>query len=137
VISGVAILAVAAMLGVVAGWQALWVIPAVFLIGLCFAGPALIMSAFSSSYDFFNYYFVLVITPMFIVSGVFYPISTLPEIVQGFVQLLPLTHAVALARPLMAGQELTQPLLHVAVLAGYAVVSYYVAVVLVRRRLLV
>jgi lipooligosaccharide transport system permease protein len=137
VISGVAILAVAAMLGVVAGWQALWVIPAVFLIGLCFAGPALIMSAFSSSYDFFNYYFVLVITPMFIVSGVFYPISTLPEIVQGFVQLLPLTHAVALARPLMAGQELTQPLLHVTVLAGYAVVSYYVAVVLVRRRLLV
>ncbi len=137
VISGVAILAVAGALGVVAGWQALWAIPAVFLIGLCFAGPALIMSAFSTSYDFFNYYFVLVITPMFILSGVFYPISTLPEVVQGFVQLLPLTHAVALARPLVAGQELSQPGLHIAVLAGYAVVSYYLAVVLVRRRLLV
>lgn len=137
VISGAAILAVAAALGVVGGWQALWAIPAVFLIGLCFAGPALIMSALATNYDFFNYYFVLVVTPMFILCGVFYPVSTLPQAVQGFVQVLPLTHAVALARPLVAGVPLTDAALHVAVLAAYALVSFYVAVVLVRRRLLV
>ena len=38
VFSGVAILLVATLLGVVADWEALWVIPTVFLIGLCFAG---------------------------------------------------------------------------------------------------
>ena len=135
VFSGTAILAVAALLGVVQGWQALWAIPVVFVIGLCFAGPALVMSAISTSYDFFNYYFVLVITPMFILSGVFYPITSLPETVQGLVQLLPLTHAVALARPLVAGRELIQPLLHLLVLLSYAGISYYLAVVLVRKRL--
>ena len=135
--SGIAILAVATLLGVVSGWQALWVLPVVFLIGLCFAGPAMIMSSLASNYDFFNYYFVLVITPMFIVCGVFYPVSTLPLSVQGAVQVLPLTHAVILTRSLVAGAELSQPLLHLAVLAIYAAISYYVAVVLVRRKLLV
>ena len=137
VISGLAILAVAAAIGVVAGWQALWVIPVVFLTGLCFAGPAIMMSAVAGNYDFFNYYFVLAVTPMYLVSGVFYPVETLPEAMQTFVQILPLTHAVALTRPLMAGLPLDAPMLHVGVLALWGLVSYYLAVVLVRRRLVV
>lgn len=134
--SGIAILAVAALLGVVPGWQALWAIPVVFLAGLAFAGPAVVMAAFAGSYDFFNYYFVLVVTPMFLLSGVFYPVDTLPAGIQGVVQLLPLTHAVALTRPLVAGQPLGDIGLHLAVLAAYAVLFHYLAVVLVRRRLI-
>ena len=133
--SGMAILAVATVLGVVESWQALWVIPVVFLIGLCFAGLALIMSSLAYNYDFFNYYFVLIITPMYILCGVFYPIESLPAAVQGAVQVLPLTHAVMLTRSLVAGTELTQPLLHITVLLLYAAVSYSIAVVLVRKRL--
>jgi lipooligosaccharide transport system permease protein len=133
--SGMAILAVAAVLGVVESWQALWVIPVVFLIGLCFAGLALIMSSLAYNYDFFNYYFVLIVTPMYILCGVFYPIESLPAAMQGAVQVLPLTHAVILTRSLVAGAELTQPLLHIAVLLLYAIVSYSIAVVLVRKRL--
>lgn len=135
-ISGFAILTVAAAIGVVAGWQALWVLPVVFLTGLCFAGPAIIMSALASSYDFFNYYFVLVLTPMLLVSGVFYPLDTLPPLMQSLVQILPLAHAVELTRPLMAGLPLDKPLLHLSVLAAYAIVSNYIAVVMVRQRLL-
>jgi len=134
--SGCAILTVAALLGVVHGWQALLVLPVVLLIGLCFAAPALVMSAISPGYEFFNYYFVLVITPMFIVCGVFYPVSTLPYLVQDFVHLLPLTHAVALTRPIISGQELQQPLLHLLVLTGYTGAFYYAAVVLIRKRLI-
>ena len=133
--SGMAILAVAALLGVIGSWQVLWVIPVVFLIGLCFAGPALIMSSLAYNYDFFNYYFVLIVTPMYILSGVFYPIESLPASVQGAVQFLPLTHAVILTRGLVAGAELPQPLLHLAVLLLYALVSYSIALVLVRKRL--
>ena len=136
-ISGLAILAVAAAIGVVAGWEALWVIPVVFLTGLCFAGPAIMMSAVAGNYDFFNYYFVLVVTPMYLVSGVFYPIDTLPATMQSFVQILPLTHAIALTRPLMTGLPLDAPVLHLGVLALWGLVSYYLAVVLVRRRLVV
>jgi len=135
--SGIAILAVATLLGVVDGWQALWVLPVVFLIGLCFGGMAMVMSAFATNYDFFNYYFVLAITPMFILSGVFYPVDSLPELAQGAVQLLPLTHAVAMTRPLVAGGELTMPLLHIGVLLLYGGLGFYISVVLVRKRLLV
>ncbi len=136
-ISASAILAVAAVLGAVLSWSAVLVIPIAFLIGLCFAGPAIVMSAFSRSYDFFNYYFTLVITPMFILCGVFYPTESLPQALQSFVQALPLTHAVALVRPLMADQASLNVGLHLAVLLLYAVASYYLAVILVRRRLVV
>jgi len=136
-INGIAILAVAAILGVVADMRAVLVLPVVFLIGLCFAGPAMVMTSVSKGYDFFAYYFTLVITPMFIVCGVFYPTNVLPEFVQRFVQILPLTHAVALTRPLIVGQPLTDVALHISVLLAYAVIGYYIAVILTRRRLVV
>ena len=136
-INGIAILAVAAILGAVADMRAVLVLPVVFLIGLCFAGPAMVMTSVSKGYDFFAYYFTLVITPMFIVCGFFYPTNVLPEFVQRFVQVLPLTHAVALTRPLIVGQPLTDVALHISVLLAYAVIGYYIAVILIRRRLLV
>ena len=136
-INGIAILAVAAILGAVADMRAVLVLPVVFLIGLCFAGPAMVMTSVSKGYDFFAYYFTLVITPMFIVCGVFYPTNVLPEFVQRFVQVLPLTHAVALTRPLIVGQPLTDVALHISVLLAYAIIGYYIAVILIRRQLLV
>jgi len=136
-ISGTAILTVAAVLGAVSSWQALWVIPVIFLVGMCFSGPAIVMTSFASGYDFFNYYMTLVITPMFIVCGVFYPVSSLPPLMQVIVQVLPLTHAVDLVRPIVSGHAVTNVGLHVMVLVAYAMVGYYLAVILVRRRLIV
>ncbi len=135
-ISSSAILAVAWLLGAVDAWSALAAIPLFFLTGLCFAGPALVMAAVSRSYDFFNYYVTTVMTPMFIFCGVFYPIRTLPDVAQAIVQVLPLTHAVALVRPLVAGQQVTQPALHLAVLLAYAVIGYIAATLFVKRRLI-
>ena len=135
-ISGIAILTVATLIGAVHSWLAVLVIPVVFLTGLCFAAPALLMTALSPGYDFFNYYITLVITPMFVLCGVFYPISSLPELLQGIVQILPLTHAVALVRPLVSGQELSGVLIHIAVLLIYALVGFYLAVIMVRKRLI-
>jgi lipooligosaccharide transport system permease protein len=48
---------------------------------------------------------------------------------------LPLTHAVQLARPLVVGVAPAEPAFHVLVLLGYAAVAFYVALVLTRRRL--
>lgn len=136
-IASSAILLVASLLGAVQSASAVLAVPAAFLIGLCFAGPAIVMSAFSRSYDFFSYYFTLVITPMFMLCGVFYPVTSLPGWLQSAVQVLPLTHAVDLVRPLVAGREPGWPLVHVLVLLTYALVCYYLAVVLVRKRLIV
>ncbi|MCB1736969.1 MAG: ABC transporter permease [Gammaproteobacteria bacterium] len=135
--SGAAILLVGAGLGVVGGWGALLALPAIFLIGLTFGGMAMIMTALADNYDFFSYYFVLLVTPMMMLCGVFFPIDGLPGWLQSAVQILPLTHAVALVRPLVVGHPADGALLHLLVLLAYASVSYYLAVVLVRRRLVV
>jgi len=135
-LSGLAVLLVAWLLGVVQSPLALWVIPVLFLTGMAFACLGLVMTALSPSYDFFMYYFTLVITPMMLVCGVFFPVSQLPEPLQAATLALPLTHAVALARPLMNGTVPPSVLPHLAVLAAYAVAGFYVALVLTRRRLL-
>ena len=136
-ISGTAILIVAGLLGGIQSWETAWmVVPVIFLIGLAFAGPALVVSAIAPSYDFFLYYFTLAVTPMFLFCGVFYPIDALPQFAQLLAQGLPLTHAVALVRPLLTELPLTQPLLHVAVLVMYAAVGYVIASHLAARRLL-
>lgn len=136
VLNTLPILIVAALLGAITEWSALAAVPAFFLVGLCFAGPALVMAAVASSYDFFNYYTTLLITPMFIFSGVFYPIATLPPIAQAIVNVLPLSHAIELIRPLVAGRELTDPWLHAGVLLAYAVAGYIAAAWFIRRRLI-
>jgi len=136
-ISGSAILIVAGILGGIQSWETAWMaLPVIFLIGLAFAGPALVVCALAPSYDFFLYYFTLAVTPMFLFCGVFYPLDALPQFAQLLAQGLPLTHAVALVRPLLTELPLTQPFLHVAVLGIYAVVGYIIAAHLAARRLL-
>jgi lipooligosaccharide transport system permease protein len=135
-LSGAAVLLVAAALGLVATPLGLVVLPLVFLTGLTFAGLGLVMTSLSPSYDFFMYYFTLAVTPMMLASGVFFPVEQLPVWLQVAAEVLPLTHAVALARPLMSGAVPDAAALHILVLAAYAVVSLYVALVLTRARLL-
>jgi lipooligosaccharide transport system permease protein len=135
-LSGTAVLVVATVLGLVASALALWVLPIVFLTGLAFAGLGLIMTSLSPSYDFFMYYFTLAITPMMLASGVFFPLDQLPSWLQAAAHALPLTHAVALVRPLMNGAVPKSISVHVLVVVVYAVASCYIALVLARRRLL-
>jgi lipooligosaccharide transport system permease protein len=134
--SGAAILIVVWLLGLAQSWMVLWLIPLAFLVGLCFASLGLIVTALAPSYDFFMYYFTLVITPMMLVCGVFFPVAQLPDWLQAVSAALPLTHAVAIARPLLVGEVPGQVLLHVMVLAGYGLVAFHIALVLARRRLL-
>jgi lipooligosaccharide transport system permease protein len=135
-LSGSAILLVLWLFGLTESATAWLVIPLAFLIGLTFAGMALVMTALSPSYDFFMYYITLVTTPMLVLSGVFFPVEQLPVLFQTIAQLLPLTHAVELVRPLMSGVWPQDAFLHLAVLLAYGVVGYSIALMLLRRRLL-
>ena len=96
----------------------------------------LVMTALAPSYDFFMYYFTLVITPMVLLCGVFFPVAQLPSLLQGVSAVLPLTHAIELVRPLVTGSPPQWVWLHVAVLTAYAFTAFYLALVLTRRRLL-
>ena len=135
-LSGCAVLLVATLLGLTESALALWIIPVILLTGLAFSALGLIITALSPSYDFFMYYFTLAITPMMLLCGVFYPLEQLPALAQGAAQLLPLTHAVALSRPLLQGAAPEHIGLHVLVIALYAGVSFALARHLLRRRLL-
>jgi lipooligosaccharide transport system permease protein len=135
-LSGIAILIVIAVLGFVASPLALWALPVIFLTGLCFAALGLIVTALAPSYDFFMYYFTLFITPMVLLCGVFFPPDQLPPLVQSIGAWLPLTHAVALVRPLVLGQIPANIIGHLSMLLVVALVAFQVALVLTRRRLL-
>ena len=136
VVSTAAILAVIVALGFGHSWLALWVVPLGFAVGLTFGAFGLVMNALAPNYDFFTYFFTLVLTPMLLLCGVFFPVDQMPALLQGVAAFLPLKHAVDLARPLVAGVVPGSIPFHVGVLLAYAVAAYYVALILTRRRLL-
>lgn len=133
--SGLAVLLVIWILGLSHTPLSLWTIPLALLIGLCFASLGLIMTALAPSYDFFMYYFTLVITPMMMLSGVFFPVSQLPAALQGVASILPLTHAIDLVRPLLNGTVPENVLLHITVIVAYTLTGFYLSLVLFRNRL--
>ncbi len=134
-LSGLSILVVMTALGLAKSTLVCWLIPLIVLTGLVFAGLGLMINAISPSYDFFLYYFTLIITPMSMVSGVFYPIEQLPQWLQNISAFLPLTHAIQLARPLVNGYVPPQIAVSLLVLIVYAAAAFYCAVLLTRRRL--
>jgi lipooligosaccharide transport system permease protein len=136
VLSTIAILLVLLAIGYGRTWLVLWIVPLGFLVGLCFSAFGLIMTALAPSYDFFTYFFTLVMTPMLLLSGVYFPVEQLPAALRTVSEMLPLSHAIHLARPLMRGEIPAAIPLHLAVLLAYALAAYYAALILARRRLL-
>jgi lipooligosaccharide transport system permease protein len=104
VLSGSAILLIMYALGIVHGFRPLMVLPVLLLLGLCVAGLALIMTTIAKGFDFFAYYFTLVLTPMSFMSGIFFPFQALPAAMQKIALLMPLAHAAMLARGLVFGE---------------------------------
>jgi lipooligosaccharide transport system permease protein len=128
------ILCVIAALGINTGWMFLWAWPILVLIGMTFSCMALIFTALAKGYDFFAYYFTLLLTPMNFISGVFFPINQLPKFLQNLAQWTPLTHAVELVRPLFLEQIPQDIGLHLLVLLSYLCVAGVIAQKLMVRR---
>lgn len=129
-----AIMAVIFVLGISRAPTMLLALPVLCFVGVTFASIALVFNALAQGYDFFTYYFTLVMTPMTFLSGVYFPIEQMPGWLQVIAHVLPLTAAVDLVRPLILGQWPQQVALPVLVLAAYALGGYYLALVLTRRR---
>jgi lipooligosaccharide transport system permease protein len=136
VFTGVAILLVIFALGLSREWSMLLVLPLMFLVGLTGAALGLVVNAYARNYDFFTYYFTIVVTPMWFLSGVFFPLGQLPAWVQAGTRWLPLSAAVELVRPLILGRVPDRPVLDLCILVSYSVLGFWWAVVATRRRLL-
>jgi len=127
-ISASCIMTVMWALGLVTHLQALWALPVVVLLGFCSGAFALLVTSFARSYDFFLYYFTLVVTPLMLLSGIFFPIERLPAGLASVVKVLPLYHAVSLIRPLLIGTTLPTSIgHHLGVLILYSTFAIMVA----------
>ena len=130
----IAILGVMLALGISHSPKLLVALPVLLAAGVMFASIALIFNALAKGYDFFTYYFTLVLTPMIFLSGVYYPVAELPAWLAAIAGALPLAAAVELARPLVLGKLPTAPLVPLATLLAYAGGALYLALILTRRR---
>ncbi|KYC46908.1 MAG: ABC-2 type transporter [Candidatus Methanofastidiosum methylothiophilum] len=87
------------LFGVVELPFSLLIIPFAFLSGLLFASIAMCFTAITPNIDNLNYPMFLFITPMFLFSGTFFPLSLLPQTVQYVaLAILPLAHVVIVNR---------------------------------------
>lgn len=118
--------------------SSLLIIPLAFIVGLVFSAIAMCFTAIVPTIESFNYPIFLFITPMFLFSGTFFPISALPYPVQSLSFILfPLTHAVHVSRGLATGIIELRLILSVVWLAIIGVTLIFIAINLMKRRLIV
>jgi lipooligosaccharide transport system permease protein len=124
---------VVALIGVALGsfpaWCLLALLPISFLSALLFAGFGLAAAASSRNIEEINYPQYLIVFPMFLFCGVFYPLEALPRALQYVAWVLPLTAVNSLVRTITLGfpfQWRTVPILG----------AWLIALVLGSRRLM-
>ncbi|MFC2034809.1 ABC transporter permease [Chloroflexota bacterium] len=136
-ITGSGILIVAAIFQLVPSPWALLIPILSFSGGVLFSSIAILYTSLVPSFYSFNYYFTLFITPMFFFSGVFFPLSNFPEIVQRISLVIPLTPVVIIARALVSGEVNANLFGALGIIVGLSVIFFSVALVTMRRRLIV
>lgn len=99
----VAMLALMAVMGLVLSPWAALLVPAALLISAAFSAAGLAGSAYLRTVNDFDIPMGLIVMPMFLFSGTFFPISIYPAPIQVFMQATPLYHAIGLCRGLSTG----------------------------------
>jgi len=113
-------------------------VPCAVLTGLAFATPIMAFTATQRTPDRFATLFRFGVTPLFLFSGTFFPIESLPSFLQPVAWLSPLWHGVDLCRQLMLGTIVDAPLLaliHALVLVALTVAGIVAALRTVEARL--
>jgi lipooligosaccharide transport system permease protein len=106
-----------------------------FITAFGFASFGVVTAASVGKIDQFNYVTTLLVTPLFLVAGTFFPIDELPEGLQAAANLNPLYHLVELVRHAAFGFE-TSDLIRIGVLAVFALALWRLAVNRLEKRLI-
>lgn len=129
-------LAVIAAFGAAESPLALLAVPVAGLVGLCFSAPIAAWGARTETDASFVALFRFGILPMFLFSGTFFPLASLPAPLEALAHALPLSHGVDLCRQLTLGDVAPWSALgHVAFLVAWAAAGLALAVRFTRRRL--
>jgi len=133
--TGTIILVIAAAFQLVPSPWAVLIPVVCFLEGIMFAAIALWFTSIVPAIYSFNYFFTLFISPMFLLSGVFFPLSAYPEILQKLSWAAPLTPAVRIIRALFHGEFSPDLPLAIVIMLAFTAVFFSISLVTMRRRL--
>jgi lipooligosaccharide transport system permease protein len=129
-------LAAMAALGAAPSWWAVLTLPVAVLTGLSVAAVFTAIAAFSPNGYTYDVVSRVVIVPLLLFGGVFFPFDRLPSFVRVAFDVTPLPHGVALAREFTAGTPTLPSLVgHLAVLVVYLVGGFLLARHAFRKRL--
>ncbi len=107
-----------------------------FLSGLGWAFAGILISALMKSIENFSYVTSIVITPLMLVAGTFFPISGLPEWARIAANVNPLYHCVQLVRHAVFGFEGWADLYHLAVIAAFGLLMWRLAIHFMQKKLI-
>jgi lipooligosaccharide transport system permease protein len=128
-------LLVAMFFGLDPAWGMLLVPLFAFTTAIGFSGLGIATAATVGKIDHFNYVTTLVITPLFLVAGTFFPIDQLPQWAQVAAWLNPLYHLVELVRGACFGFEAVD-WIHYAILVAFAIAMWRLGVDRMEKRLI-
>jgi lipooligosaccharide transport system permease protein len=135
IIYATAFLLVIFVLGYVDSPTAL-LLPAFLLLGgVAYAAVAMAYTVLIPKLDYFTFYFTLVVNPMFLFGGIFFPLDVLPDWARRVAWLLPTEHLVEIARVLVNGGSAGALLADTAWLLVFAALFASVPLIQLRRRL--
>jgi lipooligosaccharide transport system permease protein len=137
-VSGTLMMTVAIIMGVfpVSIVSLLLLLVLMVFIGILFASLAMIVTSFSPSFDFFNYYTELIITPMLFFSGVFFPLDKFPAWMKTLSEFMPLTHAVKISRAVFAGTYSAKLIGNFLVILVLETIAFYIGIKSMKKRLI-
>jgi lipooligosaccharide transport system permease protein len=130
-------LAFAASVGAVPSWTGILAVAVAVLVGLAFAAPVFAFTTHLNGDGGFNIMFRLVMVPLFLFSGTFFPISQLATGLEVVARITPLWHGVQLARDCTLGRLGWGDLGHTTYLLVWVAAGTWLAVDGLRRRLVV
>lgn len=135
-LTGTAVLVIEALFGLVPSLMAIALIPFMLLSGFMLSSMASVVIAIVPRMSSFSYFVSLGIYPMQLFSSIFFPLTLLPDGIRWIAFLSPLYPAVTVARNLFVGTPGVIDLFMTFWVAIMAIVFYYTALLLMRRRLL-
>jgi lipooligosaccharide transport system permease protein len=137
-ISGTLMIIVAVFMGIlpVSLISLLLLLVLMVFVGILFASLAMIVTSFAPSFDFFNYYTELIITPMLFFSGVFFPLDRFPAWMKTLSSFMPLTHAVKISRAVFSGEFDPGLILNFLVILVLEGIAFYIGLKSMKRRLI-
>jgi lipooligosaccharide transport system permease protein len=102
-IFGITIMIVVALFGLIDSPLIILALPFIFLCGLIFAQLSIMFAAVVPGIDSFSYFYTLFMTPLFLFSGIFFPLDSMPRAVTYIAFFTPLYHLVNICRSFAAG----------------------------------